>query len=501
MRYVLLLLILYGQNLVGQGVLFQKNYDAPSPSVDLTVGDILELPDSGFFVLSSDATTSYGVVLARLNIWGDELWSKQYTASHALSATRIHPSGNNEYFLNLGQSLVKIDSSGNVIWSKRLDVGGFLSDTTKNGGLILGGLANNMVTLVKVDSMGNVVWSTMVDTLIKSLSYGLLTEPLINGSEQYIVIGQCMEDYGSFQALTTVSESGILQRNQLFSSVAVFLDLALAQDCTIYISGAGGYSDSVATYGGAALINVSPSGSVISAKVFHTTTTSINMNGASIHAFGTSIGLVGDIIGNPFEVYRLKTDTSLVLASQRRIHFNNQQLLTTRVHTLLRDGGQANISMIQPVANGPSHALLSRADMNGNSGCNESNLNLVTHDFVMTDTNDFYQYPLAASSFEDTIIVSEIFMNITTNCTSVAIDESIFASTIKIIPNPATSTILVNTPHHDMNNISLYDCFGRECLSIHKCAGEHEIDISFLPQGIYTVVINRSLPIKLVVLD
>jgi hypothetical protein len=72
-----------------------------------------------------------------------------------------------------------------------------------------------------------------------------------------------------------------------------------------------------------------------------------------------------------------------------------------------------------------------------------------------------------------------------------AISEHRVESVLKLYPNPTTGVLTINNEQLTMNNIEIFDVYGRKVSSHHLIpSSSHQINISHLPSGVYIVKMN-----------
>jgi len=63
---------------------------------------------------------------------------------------------------------------------------------------------------------------------------------------------------------------------------------------------------------------------------------------------------------------------------------------------------------------------------------------------------------------------------------------------LRIYPNPTTGQLTIDNGQLTMNNVELFDIYGKKQLSIINCPLSIEINISHLPRGVYFVKIETE---------
>jgi hypothetical protein len=103
-----------------------------------------------------------------------------------------------------------------------------------------------------------------------------------------------------------------------------------------------------------------------------------------------------------------------------------------------------------------------------------------------TGGRQYYIYLQAFNATNESNVAQRIFIVYQgTNGVSVMPKESIF--TLAIYPNPTTSTLHIESTS---NVITITDLLGR--IWLHSKDGSHDLDVSGLPQGVYSISDGKS---------
>jgi len=127
-----------------------------------------------------------------------------------------------------------------------------------------------------------------------------------------------------------------------------------------------------------------------------------------------------------------------------------------------------------------------------------------------TFANDVFNNDVigAAAVFNDTIYVGGVFYSINgdsiscfaklqnpdnfSSCSALTVNEVFNHNNITIYPNPATSTITVESKIKEVQSIKILDVLGREIYYLQTSNNKTEIDVSQLPSGIYILQVQSK---------
>lgn len=458
--------------------------------------DIAELPDSGFMMLSTnELAADSAFVLTRLNKWGEQVWSRQYKLDEPEQAAALFAAPDEGYYVMARTTIVRVDSSGNLIWSKEYDIWLDCAAETRAGGLVVASsyplvFPNEKVAVLKIDSSGNVVWSTLVDTLVNEGVQGIQAVPLPNGTEDYVIIGRCYQEYGFFNVVTRLSENGILQWNRLYSPNLIFYTIALTADSCVIICGYAQGLDSLAGITGMLLMKLDNADQPVFTKVMQ------SAFGTFVTTRSTTIGITGGTTTG--SAFALVFDSSLTTYWFRKYNYPAGTLSCSYPPLLLHDGGIAMLA--RAYATGPSPTMrFLRTDANGILGCSEAPLNDTWQDINWTDSSDYVQVPLTVNVLADTVSTTVFDISDSVICTSVGID--FFAPgtmAFTVTPNPASGFFSVESGSTNPLHLELYDSFGKLILINDNYHNGERVYTESLHAGLYILRIDGN-PCKLIV--
>jgi len=112
---------------------------------------------------------------------------------------------------------------------------------------------------------------------------------------------------------------------------------------------------------------------------------------------------------------------------------------------------------------------------------------------VQTSDISYGRYPNGIGSFS--------FMSPTPLATNspLSVRDNLILSRFKIYPNPTTGLFFIEGEALEISSFIITDVHGRSVLSVDKIhAAKYLCDASFLPTGIYNILINRIYPVKLI---
>jgi len=482
-----------------QTIRFQHQYSIPQQSFVLNPGDLKEMPDSGFLMVTNGGNyPDSSIVVTRLNKWGNVVWAKKFRNSGDQNGGQLYGSPDEGYFLVSGDKIIRMDTAGSILWARQYSHSLTFSTLTKEGGLVVASSypvgPDYEISVMKIDSTGAILWTTLIDTLVNSFVKGIETVQLANGSEQYMIIGVCYNEYNNYNVLSCVSQAGILQWNKLYWPNIIFYDIACSADSGIYITGGGGGTDSLAVYNGLLLMKVSAQGNTEFVKVAPG-----GYAWPEISTRGTDIVITGNLMTTPMS-YALVMDSSFNLDFHVLYNYPTGTLYGYNEPVLLHDGGCAMLvsshltNFVQP----KTHLI--RTDANGLAGCNGAPANISWHDIDWKDSSDHYQSLLTFVTQPDTFSVTAIDVNDTITCTSVGWYEPLSTTDFTIQPNPAHGSISIRSSSTgEPVAVRIFDNQGRESLLIRNYYPGTEINVTNLAPGLYAVQINGTTVEKLVI--
>jgi hypothetical protein len=332
------------------------------------------------------------------------------------------------------------------------------------------------------------LWSTCVDSLITNGIDALTTVPLANGSEVYILLGTCYSEYNNYEAVTCISESGVLLWNHLYDPWLGTLRVCTTTDSCALLVGYTGFGSSGGT--GVYLLKLKPDGTVVYSKAVGP----FDFSWPHVNCEADKILLTGYITVPQGQLFTICMDTALNFIWQRKIYGSNANMIYT-VHdqpVLCSDGGYALITDRQTAPNGTYSLCLIKGDQTGSALCTEQTTNHSVTDRPCTWITDHYQYPLPVSATPQTVTSSPYDVNNTAICSSVDVPEVIVPVATIIGPNPSGNTITIRLKNNSQpkNEAVLYNILGEEVARNDVHGSEFQLNVSGLPAGTYSLAIN-----------
>ncbi len=454
------------------------------------------MPDSGFLFCSDDGASLNATVLTRTSKWGEVIWSKRYQYNHPGGHQLIRFS-ENRYAIFTGSEITRIDSLGNIIWNIELDTSFWYAAAAKNDALVLHGLVSRsgtekMMSVAKIDSSGTLLWSTCVDSLITNGIDALTTVPLADGSEVYFLLGTCYNEYNNYEAVTCISESGVLLWNHLYMPWLGTMRVCTTADSCALLAGYTGF-DSLGG-SGVYLLKLKPDGTVVYSK----SVGPFNFSWPNVTCDAEKILLTGYVSWpQQGRLFSICLDTTLGFLWQREIYGTTPNVFYSVYDkpVICSDGGYALITVRQPVSNGPNELCLVKGDQSGNAFCSELNTNYSVVDIACTWVTDSIQYPFPVMATSTTITTSVFDVNNTPVCTTVDVLERSDPLGIVVGPNPGDDFINVQVPIQtgQKNEVLMFNMQGEQVACFTTYGTDFRIDISELPAATYTLSLNGEI--------
>ncbi len=426
------------------------------------INSIRQTPDSGFIFLGTNDTIDHShpvpvrgphtCALGKTNSQGQVQWLKTFSNGTTYvdqSNIELTSDGNliilthavdpavNRFILHL----MKTDLSGDTIWTRCYRSGWSLAGTrmkqTADGGYILLGKAssgqNYKILLMKVTSDGSIDW-------YKTFA--------IQSTQQ-------------LRSLEVTSDGGYIMTGTVGGTDSTLASV-LKTDSQGNVSWAFKYSESMPISGNS-LIPTSDGGYMLT---------------------GTWI----DTASNSSDMFLLKLDVAGNVQWSKR--YGNTDY----------DGGSLILEIPGGyVASGfyriPGHSggdiYLVKTDINGNSGCYESALNMSSQPQSWTsDTLTFTEgvFPYTEKSFNLSLMsISDAHVL----CSTVGIAENEFETAFEIFPNPSSEYLNIRTNSFSYFDVEIYDSFGRLKFKEKNYSGR-ELNIEDYSPGVYFVRITTK---------
>ena len=480
----LLLLIIILQFISGISLsqtAFQKTYGALN-SFGL---DIQQTTDNGFIVLGKIDTISAGssdIYLMKLDYKGDTLWTRIYGGVALERGNSILQTADGGYIFTgythsfgAGDAdfiVVKTDASGNVMWNKNYGGAGFDYATkieiTFDGNFVIFGITasfgsgNRCSVLLKIDPLGNILWYKTYGELgyVYGSSWGEQTD---DGG--FILIG-------SVTKVATNDQNTCLIKTDSIGNI-VWTKSYGEQDQDAASFGQqtadGGYilGRSTSSFSNGDndiyLVKTDSIGNLLWSKTYGGTGTEYaisihqtNDGGYSLFGWTQSFG----ISLTDYDMLLIKTD-SLGDLQWSKIYGDTAADSPT-VFGLTNDGyilGGISYSF-------GSEFYLVRTDLNGASGCHESDV----FPIVTAPATQTVMYPLTEISFTPTVTSPVLTVNNggapNTLCTNVGIDEPVNNEEFQLYPNPSSGSFVISFEKQILNGkVEIYNQLGAVILT------------------------------------
>lgn len=489
-------LLLLGITLSASAICAQNHFDIqmshPGEIYGLGAVDIEQLADSGYLILSS--TGSIGMdsaVLTRTDELGNIIWSNVYCApGMGIGLGYLEKSDPAKYYLIVGSLVSMIDTSGMVVWSKMYGAMISYVTHTRLGELV----CTNTVTytsgdyrigVFKVDNTGAVLWATVIDSMVNDGVRGITTVPLSNGTDEYIVIGKCYMEYGQYNVVSCISESGLLIWNKLFEPNFTFEEIGTAQDSAVYI--AGYYGGPISGF----ILKMKHDGTISFLKG-HSAGAFLSMScGSDIHFYESG--------GATLFICAIDTAGNLLWAKN-----NSYQGLSiaayTQTHTY--DGGVALVGMGCVSSNQMTCDMhLMKIDSLGNSGCIQQVAPVTFNNISIIETTDYYQHPMTVTVSNFSLSESIFAVNDAYFCGITYNSENILKTEESLIfPSPANNSFAIRGEGNNNMQVTIHNSLGQTIFVKRDYSYGQEVDCSSLNNGAYLILIdNVALDQRLII--
>jgi type IX secretion system substrate protein len=416
---------------------------------------VRQTSDNGYIITGQiyDIADPDDFFLTKTDSAGTVLWSKRFTEAYGTYSNNVIQTNDGGYIISAGFTdaliddygyLLKTDSSGNVIWTKVLtDVNNSLTaaralQPTSDGGCIIAGSTDKTnsggtidIFVAKIDSSGNFTWSKSYDA-----------------SEQESAIGISQTNDGGFIII-------------------------------------GGKSPNLVTNPNLLLLKTDLAGTV----------QWIKLSGNSAPEFGLDVFQDNDGGFSIIGVYNdkgllIKTDSVGNALWSKGYGSGSYGGFKSNKHT--NDGGYILAGHTNSFGVVQNSIYLVKTDANGNSGCNDSsiNINLISSTIQTAAMNLVISsgYQSAPAPVYNTVNTGAV----TTLCFSTGTDEFYSGNnTFSVHPNPSSGDFIFEIPNPGAENISMriFDLIGNLVLSETAINSQFILSHSNLNTGIYLVEI------------
>jgi len=479
---------------------FQKTF---GDTMDNSGFSIAKTTDGGY-IIAGKTTSAFGdddVYLLRIDSIGNILWSKAYGGSYNESGAKVKPTFDNgyiiagkTYFGNRHIYLIKTDSVGDTLWTKfyKGEIAGFgniLEQTSDSGYVIIGytldfGTGGYDAYLIKTNKNGDTLWTKTYG--VGNVDWGLSIRSTSSG---FVIVGE--SNYDLYLIRTDNNGNVLWSKTYGGTERHIGADVQQTSDSGFIITGSI-KAPWPSTNEIILLIRVDSIGDTLWAKnyglgraysVLNTSDGGFLISAYRKSVFGYSDG------------YLIKTDSNGNFMWAKRYGGENYdysfQALTTS------DKGYVVIGSTSSFSGGDFDVYLIKTDSNGYSGCNDSSMNLVPSNPLVTIDTPATMIGSGGILNTYNMLVNNIFTTETDPCdTTASLTNLMQKYKITITPNPFSSSTVI-TLHPVMLNASeasfhfqLYDILGRRqdvslTLNMTKDARVMEIQRGNLPTGLY----------------
>lgn len=505
-------------------VRFQKTY--------MLYGDgggaaFLSKDDLGYFfeISTIDPTISYyDVFLAKVNLQGDTLWTKYYGGGGTKGFGRLHEENNGSITMigssyvfgsgSLDNYIVKINPFGDTLWTKAIGNSLYNATTSSirlNDGSFMilsftdsSGIGSNDSGLIKIDSTGNMLWNKYYEGG-GGFNTGAMSDLVLMSDGGFIMSGSTFTygagDYDTYLIRTDSLGNFLWARTFGGNLGEGGNSIIKCSDGIIIAAGTKSFGQ-----GGAdiMLLKLDFNGNIIWAKTY----------GTNIDEYASRIKQTSDygfviIGGGPHvttsgnrESFLMKIDSlgNFLWAKKYGVSSCHEDISSVNITV---DGGflLSGTTCSYSGASFNYRTYIVKTDSNGNSGCNEQNINLITQDI----TSMLIVGNHTPNVYTDTTLVAKPTQTIVRNDGNNLISNTLCYSVVSIEENEGNSNNIEIYPNPSINEITLaFEQTGSENtqLIIQNVLGQNvysetfktnigkqtkTLDISMLQNGIYLI--------------
>lgn len=446
---ILLVLALFGLSANSQIITFQKTFggsDADEASC------VQQTSDGGYIITGVTQSGIIGsnqdVVLIKTDSIGNMIWNKTYGGTDNEKGTCVQQTSDGgyiiagSYYFGSGPQyrgiLIRTNLNGDTVWTKIYgDSDNIFSSIiqTSDGCYIVGGTLSSGLSngyLLKLDSMGNIIWEKRIGGLIQSQSINIyeVQETSDNG---YVAVG-CAFGVTQTYLLKLNSNGDTLWSRTYPSGYANSIQQTI--DNGYIIIGLVTSSPNRK----ACFTKVDSIGNIIWNK-------SYGLNGINLESFcirqtnnGDYVALLSDLSSQPIYVVRINSLGSFIWGKKYQSGTNGDLSYCVQQTS---DEGFIFCGWRQASASSNTRDIyLTKTDLNGVSGCNET-----PYLFSVTDNVDpilNLSYPFVSESNTSnsfSVYTNSLSLIETTLCTTVGVNNIADKNTISIYPNPVSGIL------------------------------------------------------------
>lgn len=484
-----------------------------------------------FFEISTiDPTISYyDVCLAKVNLQGDTLWTKYYGGGGTKGFSKLHEENNGNITMigssyvfgsgSLDNYIVKINPLGDTLWTKAIGNSLYNATTSSirlnDGSFVIlsftdsSGIGSNDSGLIKIDSTGNMLWNKYYEGGV-GFNTGAMSDLMLMSDGGFIMCGSTFTygagDYDTY-LIRTDSLGNFLWAKTFGGNLGEGGNsLIKCSDGIIIASGTKSFGQ-----GGAdiMLLKLDFNGNIIWAKTY----------GTNIDEYASRIKQTSDngfviVGGGPHvttsgnrESFLMKIDSlgNFLWAKKYGASSCHEDISSINITI---DGGfvLSGNTCSYSGASFNYRTYIVKTDSNGNSGCNEQNISLITQDItslliVGSHTPNVYTDSTLVANPTQTIVRNDgdnLISN--TLCYSVVGVEEIEANAnnIKIYPTPSSNQLNIEYEHYNSETIQLevQNLLGQtvysETLKTNIGKQTKMLDISSLNNGVYFILLKNK---------
>jgi hypothetical protein len=473
---------------------------------------IASLPDSGFAFIASDYTAitpglSYksDLVIQRFDTEGALMWKKvidNVLLDVSTQYLELCYQDNHLYAL-CNFYLIKLSIDGDLIWSKNYTMtnGDYSASgmaVSSDGSIFIHGRSygeDNLVTHLvtsKVNSEGDLIWNS------KNLyGYSNRCSALDQNSDRlvtsYRVFG---EDFSTeVEGIQIQNDQGILLWNNFISHDSLnisFNDILLHGE---HIYALGTLKDDI--HEKILILKLHENGSILWQKAY--SSANINLSGKKFQLKSDTelivIGSTQNFIQETHALLNISTDGELFWANTVGESTNPRVIHDLEI---LSDGSlilAGNLLAIPPDnSNGPGHLCIMKLDSSGYSPCGVEVLDILVENVNLQVT----QETVSPGSVEIGSVEIELFFADESVEQNFLCSETLKVSNVDsengliIYPNPSDGQVRIDFQTTALTDLSIFNSEGSLVFNRSQINNKSQLDLSFLPKGIYFLRFNSE---------
>ncbi|MFM6994555.1 MAG: T9SS type A sorting domain-containing protein [Sediminibacterium sp.] len=481
---VLIFFLAFGAHSIAQAPLrFVQTYHFP-PDYNAQSYGVAET-EYGYMLagMSVDTTGYWAFTVSASDFNGNSLWFKRYPmASNQnicigwythdylkkydefyYATFYVHNDGTNDYT----SFLVKLDAQGDTLWTKHLlgDAQDSILETrnfskTNDGGFLICGLTGPLngdekCFLLKTDSLGNTQWKQKYN-LSNQAEYAFAAiQDSITG--KLVMVGHKNTASKSFVCI--LDSLGNLEQQQFFNSA----------------NGGHLYYVRQLSDGGFVAVGDEKSGNMLGGnELTRPMALKFNINGQLLWKDVSGY----ESIGNTFYSLLVENDNSFTAVGYTdtlyTLGFGMNGILGIRKYT--STGSIAWSRYIDVFNHFPSNGIFQSLIRTEDGGYAATG-----YDLIAAAPNPFV------------LIKLDVWGCLAEGCQTAGVDEIDNDFLVNIFPNPANENLIVALPENTLNTTCvLFDNLGKEVANFSVSAGDNNLNIKELQNGIYTIQVHSQ---------